>query len=122
MQSLISKKAPTIHGDGGQTRDFTYVENAVQANIRSFFAEEKAINNVYNIAFGDRISLNVLWDDLQEISNSKLSANYGPTRRGDVRDSLADISKAKNLLGYHPLFSVKEGMEVTWEWFLGSGC
>ncbi len=122
MQSLISKKAPTIHGDGGQTRDFTYVENAVQANIRAFFAEEKAINNVYNIAFGDRISLNVLWDDLQEISKTKLSANYGPTRKGDVRDSLADISKAKNLLGYDPLFSVKDGMEVTWEWFLVSGC
>jgi UDP-N-acetylglucosamine 4-epimerase len=118
MQSLKDNDSPTIHGDGGQTRDFTYVENAVQANVRAFFAEEKAVNQVFNIAYGDRISLNVLWNDLQEISNSKLSANYGPTRRGDVRDSLADISKAKELLGYNPLFSVKAGMTITWESFL----
>ncbi len=117
MQSLKDGNSPTIHGDGGQTRDFTYVENAVQANIRAFFADDKAINNVYNIAYGDRISLNTLWNDLKTISKIEVSADYGPTRRGDVRDSLADISKAKNLLGYHPLFSVKEGMEVTWEVF-----
>lgn len=117
MQALKDEKSPTIHGDGGQTRDFTYVENAVQANVRAFFAEEKAINNVYNIAFGDRISLNTLWDDLKAISGISLSAKYGSTRRGDVRDSLADISKAKNLLGYDPLFSVKDGMRFTWEYF-----
>ncbi|PHS61944.1 MAG: LPS biosynthesis protein WbpP [Flavobacterium sp.] len=118
MQSLKDNDSPTIHGDGGQTRDFTYVENAVQANIRAFFADEKAVNQVFNIAYGDRISLNVLWSDLQVISNSKLSVNYGPTRRGDVRDSLADINKAKELLGYNPLFSVKAGMAITWEAFL----
>ena len=117
MQAIKDRESPTIHGDGEQTRDFTFVENAVQANVRAFFASEKAINNVYNIAFGDRISLNALWSDLQEISGEVLNANYGPTRRGDVRDSLADISKAKNLLGYDPLFSVKEGMGVTWEVF-----
>ena len=117
MQALLDGESPTIHGDGGQTRDFTYVENAVQANVRAFFADEKAINNVYNIAFGDRISLNTLWDDLKSISKIEVSAAYGPTRRGDVRDSLADISKAKNLLGYDPLFSVKEGMRFTWEFF-----
>ena len=117
MQALKDGESPTIHGDGGQTRDFTYIENAVQANVRAFFADDKAINNVYNIAFGDRISLNTLWDDLKTISGIEVSATYGPTRRGDVRDSLADISKAKNLLGYNPLFSVKKGMEVTWEYF-----
>ncbi len=117
MQSLKDNDSPTIHGDGGQTRDFTYVENAVQANVRAFFAEEKAVNQVYNIAYGDRISLNDLWNDLQDISATKLAANYGPTRRGDVRDSLADISKAKKLLGYNPLFSVKDGMKVTWDYF-----
>jgi len=117
MQAILDKESPTIHGDGEQTRDFTFVENAVQANIRAFFASENAVNNVYNIAFGDRISLNALWSDLQEISNRTLSAQYGPTRRGDVRDSLADIAKAKSLLGYDPLFSVKKGMGVTWEFF-----
>jgi len=117
MQSLKDNLAPIIHGDGGQTRDFTYIENAVQANIRAFFAEEKAVNNVYNIAFGERISLNSLWKDLNDISKSNLKANYGDPRKGDVRDSLADISKAKNLLGYNPIFSVKDGMEITWKTF-----
>lgn len=117
MQSLQDGKPPTIHGDGEQTRDFTYVENAVQANVRSFFAPEEAINNVYNIAFGDRFSLNTLWNDLKAISGKELSANYGPNRKGDVKDSLADISKAQKLLGYNPLFSVKEGMKTTWEVF-----
>jgi UDP-N-acetylglucosamine 4-epimerase len=117
MQALIDGVAPTMHGDGEQTRDFTFVENAVQANVRALFAPDNAVNEVYNIAFGDRISLNTLWNDLQEISQTKLNANYGSTRKGDVKDSLADISKAKRLLGYDPLFSVKEGMKNTWEAF-----
>ena len=117
MQALQDGKPPMIHGDGEQTRDFTYVENAVQANVRAFFAPDIAINNVYNIAFGDRISLNTLWEDLKTISGKEIQVTYGPSRRGDVRDSLADISKAKRLLGYDPLFSVKDGMEVTWDAF-----
>ena len=117
MEALKGKKSPTIHGDGEQTRDFTYVENAVQANIRALFAPENAINEVYNIAYGDRISLNTLWSDLKTISGIEVAATYGPSRRGDVRDSLANIAKAKRLLGYDPLFSVKDGMEVTWEVF-----
>ena len=72
---------------------------------------------MYNIAYGDRISLNTLWSDLQDISQIELQTNYGPTRNGDIKDSLANISKAKNLLEYDPLFSAKEGMEVTWEVF-----
>ena len=117
MQALQDGESPTLHGDGGQTRDFTYVENAVQANVRAFFAPEEAVNNVYNIAFGDRISLNTLWEDLKTISGKEIQATFGPSRKGDVRDSLADISKAKRLLSYDPLFSVKDGMEVTWEYF-----
>ena len=117
MQALIDGVAPTMHGDGEQTRDFTFVENAVQANVRAFFAPEEAISNVYNIAFGDRISLNTLWEDLKSISGIEIDAEYGPSRKGDVKDSLADISKAKRLLSYDPLFSVKDGMEVTWEVF-----
>jgi len=117
MQSLQDKNSPTIHGDGGQTRDFTYVENAVQANVRAMFASEKAINEVFNIAFGDRISLNELWSDLKEISRIDLEAKYGDPRKGDVRDSLADINKAKKLLEYNPLFSVKDGLKITWDNF-----
>ena len=117
MQALKDGVSPIMHGDGEQTRDFTYVENAVQANIRAFFAPDTSVNDVYNIAYGDRCSLNTLWSDLQDISQIELQANYGPTRNGDIKDSLANISKAKNLLEYDPLFSVKEGMKVTWEAF-----
>lgn len=117
MQALKEGKAPTINGDGEQTRDFTFVENAVQANIKALFAPEAAVNEVYNVAFGERISLNTLWNDLQEISDTKIEAIYGPSRKGDVRDSLANIDKARKQLVYDPLYSVKEGLLVTWELF-----
>ncbi len=117
MQALKDGKAPTINGDGEQTRDFTFVQNAVQANVRAFFAEEVAVNEVFNVAYGERISLNTLWNDLQNISGTKLKATYGPPRKGDVRDSLANIDKARRLLGYNPLYSVKDGLEITWKEF-----
>ncbi|MFC7356849.1 SDR family oxidoreductase [Jejudonia soesokkakensis] len=117
MQALKDGTPPTIHGDGDQTRDFTFVANAVEANIRAFFSAENSVNEVYNIAYGNRISLNELWSSLQTISSVTLDPVYGPPRVGDVRDSLADISKAKRLLGYAPQFSVEEGLRVTWENF-----
>jgi len=117
MQSLLDVKAPTMHGDGEQTRDFTYVENAVQANVRGMLSGDEANNEVVNIAYGNRISLNTLWSDLKEVSGIELQALYGPPRRGDVRDSLANIEKAKKLIGYDPQFSVAEGLKVTWEYF-----
>jgi UDP-N-acetylglucosamine 4-epimerase len=117
MQALKDEKAPTINGDGEQTRDFTFVQNAVQANVRAFFAKEEAINQVFNVAFGERISLNTLWKELKSISGKEVKANYGPPRKGDVRDSLANIDKARKLLGYDPLFSVKDGLKLTWEKF-----
>ena len=115
MQALEDQVAPTINGDGTQTRDFTFVENAVQANVRAFFAEEKAVNQVFNIAYGDRIDLNFLWQRLNEISDSQMEANYGPARAGDVQDSLANIDKARDLMGYNPLYSVPDGLQLTWE-------
>lgn len=117
MQALKDGKQPTIHGDGEQTRDFTYVENAVQANIKALFAPDTAVNQVYNVAYGERISLNMLWKNLQEASGVSIEAIYGPPRKGDVRDSLADISKAKQYFDYNPLFSVKQGLETTWDYF-----
>ena len=117
MQALKDGLSPTIHGDGEQTRDFTYVENAVQANIKAFFAPETANNEVFNVAFGERISLNELWQTLKTISNSSTEAVYGPPRQGDVRDSLADIGKAANLLDYRPAFSVADGLKITWDTF-----
>ncbi len=117
MQALKEGKAPTIHGDGGQTRDFTFVANAVQANVKGMFASKEAANQVFNIACGERISVNYLWDTLNQAANTKLEAMYGPTRQGDVRDSLADISKAEKLLGYAPEYTVGEGLELTWNAF-----
>lgn len=117
MEALKGGESPTIHGDGAQTRDFTFVENAVQANIKGFFAPEEAVNNVYNIAYGERISLNTLWTELQNISQKQISAVNGPPRAGDVRDSLANISKAGTLLGYDPKFSVVDGLKITWDKF-----
>ena len=117
MQAAKDQVPPTMNGDGEQTRDFTFVENAVQANIKAFFASDEAANEAFNIAFGERISLNTLWNHLQDISENKMEAVYGPPRKGDVRDSLADISKAKKLMGYDPIFSVHDGLEITWKAF-----
>jgi len=117
MQALKDKVAPVIHGDGEQTRDFTFVENAVQANVRAMLSEEKASNNVYNIACGERTSLNKLWEQLQTISNVKILPRHTETRKGDVRDSLANIDKAKEFFEYDPQFLIKDGLKVTWEEF-----
>ena len=118
MQALKDEKAPTINGDGEQTRDFTYVENAVQANLKAMFAPSEAVNQVFNVAYGERISLNTLWKSLKETSGKEITATYGPPWKGDVRDSLANIEKAKKLMGYDPKFSVQEGMKITWNYFI----
>ncbi len=117
MQALKDRKSPTINGDGQQTRDFTFVQNAVQANVRAFFAKDEAVNEVFNVAYGERISLNTLWENLKSISGVDIAAAYGPPRQGDVRDSLANIDKARKLLEYNPLFSVREGLQQTWKQF-----
>lgn len=120
MQALVDEKAPTINGDGEQTRDFTYVENAVQANVCAMFSNDEANNEVVNIAYGNRISLNTLWNDLKEVSGKDVAAIYGPPRKGDVRDSLANIDKARKLIDYKPQFSVAQGLKVTWQYFTRS--
>jgi len=102
-----------INGDGEQTRDFTFVENAIQANMKAIFADidRSETNTVYNVAFGQRISLNELWRLINEIANKNIAAQYRETRQGDIRDSLADISKAIHKLNYNPSITVKMGLE-----------
>lgn len=117
MDALHNNKPATINGDGEQTRDFTYIENAIQANIKGFFASKNAANQVFNIACGERISVNYLWDTLSKAANKKIKPIYGPPRQGDVRDSLADISKAKELLSYNPKYTVGDGLKITWDYF-----
>ncbi|MEK7227045.1 MAG: SDR family oxidoreductase, partial [Bacteroidota bacterium] len=100
-EALLNNKPPTINGDGSHSRDFTYVDNAVQANILSLFtANDKAVNQVYNIACGHQTSLSELFDVMKKEAGSSLQPIHGPERTGDVKHSMADISKAKQLLGY----------------------
>ena len=119
VKAIMENKSPTIHGDGLQSRDFTYVDNAVQANIKALFAKQKeALNEVYNIAVGERTTVIELFETLKEVVGSQLQAKFGPERQGDVKHSLADISKARNYLGYSPNVSVKEGLHIAFQWYL----
>lgn len=118
IKSLIENKRPTVYGTGDNSRDFTYVDNAVQANILSLFTENKsAVNQIYNIACGGQTTLNETFNILKKIAGSDLSPIYGPERSGDVRHSLADISKAEKLLGYNVAVSVTEGLKKTFDWY-----
>ncbi len=119
VKAIMENKPPTINGDGLQSRDFTFVANAVQANIKGLFTErEDALNEVYNIAVGERITILDLFEDLKSVSGSYLQPNFGPDRVGDVKHSLADISKAKNYLDYDPEVTVREGLRIAYEWYM----
>ena len=115
-KALLDNKAPTIHGDGEQTRDFTYVANVVDGVLRAVTAPE-ASGKVINVATGTRISLNRLFASMRDTIGSRLEPAYGPTRSGDVKDSLADISQARAVLGYQPLVSLEEGLKTTIDWY-----
>jgi UDP-N-acetylglucosamine 4-epimerase len=119
IKSAIEGKPPLIHGNGEQTRDFTFVENAVQANIKAFFANNEAvINQVYNIACGDEISLNQLWQEIIDLRGLPVEALYGENRLGDVRHSRADITKAQTLLGYQAFIDFKAGIKITVDYWI----
>lgn len=118
IKAIIENKPPVINGDGEHSRDFTYVANAVQANIKAMFTKNKnAVNQVYNIAYGKQTSLNELFTHLKNIAASSIAPIHGPDRKGDVKHSLADISKAKNLIRYSPEISVETGLQKTFEWY-----
>ena len=118
IDGMLKKHPVFINGDGEQSRDFTFVENAVQGNIKAMFTENKnAIGNVFNIAFGEHISVNQLFNSLKSITGSSLSPTYREERIGDVKNSLADISRASHILGYSPVVNVSEGLRKTVDWF-----
>ncbi len=113
VQAVKENRPAFINGDGEHTRDFTFIENVVQANLKAFFAElPLATGHVYNIAYGQKITLNELWNTINEIQGKSIQPEYRDNRVGDIKDSLADISKAKNELGYHPQFNIKQGLET----------
>ena len=117
VSALLKGEAPIINGDGEQTRDFTYVANAVEANLRACTAPDEAMGEVFNVACAERTSLNRLYADLQRLLETRIEARYGPPRKGDVRDSLADIGKAERLLGYRPSIRFREGLERSIGWY-----
>ncbi len=125
VAQLIKHESPVINGDGMYSRDFTYIDNVVQMNEKALLTENpEAINTVYNTAFGDRTTLNDLVNYLKEFLSEydseigKVEVLYGPNRAGDIPHSLASIEKAKELLGYQPQYSMREGLKeaVAWYW------
>ena len=117
-KSFIEGKSPTINGDGVNSRDFTYIDNAVMANDLALFTENpEALDEVYNTACGEQLSLNEMLEALRDISGKNITAQHGPERKGDVKHSLADISKIQNALGYQPQVKFREGLEKVYRWY-----
>jgi UDP-N-acetylglucosamine 4-epimerase len=127
--AMIEGREVTIYGDGETTRDFTYIANAVQANLLAATTDNhEATNHVYNVAVGERTSLNNLYDEIRRLLESDhpqlggAKPKYGPFRAGDIRHSLADVSKARRLLGYEPTHRLAEGLKLAMGWYLANMC
>jgi nucleoside-diphosphate-sugar epimerase len=117
VSALLSDERPVIYGDGEHSRDFTYIDNIVSANLKAAEAPG-AVGKVINVANGARVSLNELLQELMSLTGkSNVSADFQPPRAGDVKHSLADISKARELLGYEPLVDLRSGLERTIDWW-----
>jgi UDP-N-acetylglucosamine 4-epimerase len=117
IDAVLKNESAIINGDGETSRDFTYVENAVQANIKALLLPELARNEIINIAFGERTTLNQLWNYICQYTSVDLSPKYREERAGDVKHSLANINKARTLIGYNPQISIKQGLETTIAWY-----
>jgi UDP-glucose 4-epimerase len=116
MKAVLERTTPTIFGDGEQSRDFTYVEDVAELNLKAARAPGVA-GKIYNGGNGERITLNQAWALLQELEGVEIPAVYGPPRAGDVRDSQADVTAAVRDLGHAPRYSFAEGMRLTLEWY-----
>jgi UDP-N-acetylglucosamine/UDP-N-acetyl-alpha-D-glucosaminouronate 4-epimerase len=117
--AYLEETQPVIFGDGEQTRDFTYVENAVQANLLACEAPNVS-GKVFNVGVGGRVSLNQVTEELAKLSGNTLEVRHEPPREGDIRDSQADITQARELLGYDPQVDFEEGIRRTFEWYRSS--
>ena len=118
-KAFIENRQPVINGDGKTSRDFTYVANAVQANDRALFTENSdALNQIYNVACHDRVSLNQMVAALQKITGKLIQPQYGPERAGDVKHSEADITKIEDRLGYRPTVYFEEGLAKVYDWYV----
>ncbi|BCI63244.1 SDR family oxidoreductase [Coprobacter secundus] len=124
VKKLINHESPVINGDGEYSRDFTYIDNVIQMNLLAMSVKNKeAVNTVYNTAYGERTTLNQLVSYLKEYLTlydseiAKVDIVHGPNRLGDIPHSLASIEKAKSLLGYRPLYSMKDGLKEAVKWY-----
>ena len=123
VSQLMDLQSPTINGDGNYSRDFTYIDNVIQANLISLIADKKAINTVYNVAYGERNTLNDLMEHLKELLSEynpkikDINVIYGDKRQGDIPHSHASINKAKELLKYKPAFSLQNGLREAVKWY-----
>lgn len=117
IKQLLNGETPTINGDGKQSRDFTYIENVIEANLKACLAPSSAAGEAYNIAYGGREFLIDIYYGLTKALEVDVEPNYGPDRAGDIKHSNADISKARELLGYDPDWSFERGIEAAIEWY-----
>ena len=118
VKGILNKTPVYINGDGEQTRDFTFVENAVQINIKAMLTDnDEALNKVYNVAVGEKFSVNYLYNAIRENLSSDHQATYREPREGDIKNSLADVSLSKTLLGYQPAKKFEQGLKETIEYF-----
>jgi UDP-N-acetylglucosamine 4-epimerase len=118
ITAILNGEQPTIFGDGSQTRDFTYIDNVLQMNIKALTTSNNdAFNRFYNVACGSTTSLNRVYEILAACAHSNIIPFYGEPRQGDIKDSLANISLAKKMIGYQPSIQIEEGLQKTFDWF-----
>ena len=117
IKMLINGETPTINGDGKQSRDFTYVDNVIEANLKACLAPKEAAGNAFNVAYGGREYLIDIYYNLCSALGIEREPNFGPDRPGDIKHSNADISKAKSLLGYDPDYSFEKGIALAIDWY-----
>jgi len=116
---VMKGEPPTVYGDGRQTRDFTYIDNVIQANLAACEAPKAACGGVFNIACGERVSLLDILEIVYSLAGKRVNPVFEPSRPGDVRDSLAEISRAREVVGYAPKVTFRDGLEKTFDWFRG---
>ena len=117
IRMLLNDEVPTINGDGKQSRDFTYIDNVIEANLKACLASSEAAGNAFNIAYGGREYLIDIYYDLCKALEKEVEPNFGPDRAGDIKHSNADISKAKELLGYEPDYDFEKGIALAIDWY-----
>ncbi len=117
IKMLLNDERPTINGDGKQSRDFTYIENVIEANLKACLAPDEASGEVFNIAYGGREYLIDIYHTLTKALGKDIEPIFGPERPGDIKHSNADISKAKRLLGYHPEYDFERGLAEAISWY-----